>query len=575
MAPAAVGVTLLLAACPSTPPVQTPEAPDVQVSAGGTKVLRFAWTGGEGADSFELVRVDGAGPETVAADIPSTATTHDLEAFLPAVAGARFALRACNASGCTPSDPVDVTPHVVVAAVGYLKAGSPDEGDTLGYATAVSYDGSVLVAGAPHEDGQGTGVNPVDLDGPFGTDTGAVYVFDRSAGWSQSAYLKASNPDSVDGFGFAVAVSGDGSVVAVGAALEDGDGSGVDPTVSDSLSSAGAAYVYERDEGGAWHGPVYLKSSQPVFTEWFGASVALSEDGDVLAVGAADPFGAGAVYVFARSPVLGWTGPLRVTSDDLQAGDQFGRTVALSADGTVLAVGAPFEASSGSGVDPVDDDAMIVSGAVYVFDLEAEGGPAQVAYIKAPAPGDQDLFGWSLALSADGDVLVVGAGREDGGGSGVDPPHDDTLESAGAAYVYERGPGGVWAVAAYLKALQPGDHDRFGDSVAVSPEGSLVAVGAPLEDGSGVGVGPAPDDDTPTSGAVYLFSRDGAGGWQAAGYVKAPNTGADDQFGQSVALSNEGGLLVVGGWFEDGAGTGPGADQSDDSAENAGAVFLY
>src|SRR5690606_9859416 len=67
MAPAAVGVTLLLAACPSTPPVQTPEAPDVQVSAGGTKVLRFAWTGGEGADSFELVRVDGAGPETVAA----------------------------------------------------------------------------------------------------------------------------------------------------------------------------------------------------------------------------------------------------------------------------------------------------------------------------------------------------------------------------------------------------------------------------------------------------------------------------------------------------------------------------
>ena len=77
------------------------------------------------------------------------------------------------------------------------------------------------------------------------------------------------------------------------------------------------------------------------------------------------------------------------------------------------------------------------------------------------------------------------------------------------------------------------------------------------------------------SGAAYMFVRHGAGVWSQPAHVKASNTGANDRFGSSVALSGDGNILAVGDYGEASNATGIGGNQADDTAELSGAVYLY
>jgi hypothetical protein len=111
-------------------------------------------------------------------------------------------------------------------------------------------------------------------------------VYGRAAGaWSEQAFVKASNTGAGDSFGTSLALSGDGNALAVGAPFEDGSGSGIGGTPDESASNAGAAYFYARS-GGAWSQQAYVKASNTGAADQFGTSVALSGDGNALAVGA-------------------------------------------------------------------------------------------------------------------------------------------------------------------------------------------------------------------------------------------------------------------------------------------------
>src|SRR5262245_24489491 len=111
---------------------------------------------------------------------------------------------------------------------------------------------------------------------------------------------------------------------------------------------------------------------------------------------------------------------------------------------------------------------------------------------------------------------------------------------------------------AYVKASNTGAGDQFGSSVALSADGSTLAVGAWLEDSVAAGIGGnQADNSAPAAGAVYLFTRSGTT-WSQQAYVKASNTGANDWFGSSVALSADGSTLAVGASREDSAATGIG-----------------
>jgi hypothetical protein len=472
----------------------------------------------------------------------------------------------------------------------YVKASNTGAGDLFGGSIALSADGSTLAVGAYDEDSAATGVGG-DQASNAAPGAGAVYVFRRRGNaWIQEAYLKASNTGALDSFGHSVALSADGATLAVGAYLESSAATGVGGNGADnSAAYAGAVYVFER-RGRTWRQAAYVKAPNTGAGDAFGYSVALSGDGATLAVGApvedsaatgvggnaadnsADA--AGAVYVLARSGST-WRHQAYVKASNTEAGDFFGVSVALSGDGATLAVGALYEASAATGVGGDQaSNAAPGAGAVYVL---ARRGKAwrHEAYVKASNTAADDAFGASVALSADGATLAVGAYGEDSAATGVGGDQaSDAAPGAGAAYVFARS-GGVWSQEAYVKASNAGAGDSFGVALALSADGSALAVGASGEASAATGVGgDQADDSAPAAGAVYLLERRG-GAWTQEAYVKASNTGAGDTFGAAVALSGRGALLAVGASGEASAATGVGGDQASDAAPDAGAVYVF
>ena len=268
-------------------------------------------------------------------------------------------------------------------------------------------------------------------------------------------------------------------------------------------------------------------------------------------------------------------GPTYVKASNTGPGDGFGYTVALSSDGTRLAVGARREASGATGVDGAQtDDGTPDSGAVYVY-RRVGATWAQEAYLKASNTGPYDNFGWSLALSADGTRLAVGAYGESSSATGLGGAEgDDGAPLSGAVYVFARS-GAGWAQEVYVKASNTGADDRFGWSVALSGDGARLAVGALGEDSSARGLdGVETDDGATDSGAVYVFARDSTG-WAQEAYVKASNTGALDGFGAAVSLSRDGTRLVVGAYREGSGARGVGGSETSEAAMNSGAAYVF
>ena len=349
----------------------------------------------------------------------------------------------------------------------------------------------------------------------------------------ETAVLKASNAEAYDHFGEGgalpghtgntVALSRDGSTIAVGAPHEASGAAGINPSQSDdSTMNAGAVYVYTRS-GNSWTQQAYLKPSNPQRNAHFGTVVALSENGDTLAVGVYDESGngrtvnapvnrdrggSGAVYIWTRAGHA-WTKQAYLKTWNAEGGDSWGSVVSLSSDGHTLAVGSLDEDCLCAGVhtNPEigigDQKADLSSGGAAVF---VRNGTAwsQQAYLKASNPGQDDWFGVRLALSGDGNSLVVAAPNEDSNGRGVNAAVNDGGAESGAAYLFVRA-GSAWKQAAYIKAANADQYDEFGTSVAFSRDGRTFVVGARGED-SGPKGGPA-DNSVDEAGAVYVFTR--------------------------------------------------------------------
>lgn len=391
----------------------------------------------------------------------------------------------------------------------YLKASNAGLGDGFGYSVAIS--GDTIVVGSINEDSAATGVNGNQANNSA-LGAGAAYVFVRSgATWSQQAYLKASNTNSNDFFGYSVAVSGDTLVVA--AHLEDSAATGTNGNQTDNTATnAGAAYVFVRT-GETWNQQAYLKASNTDAEDVFGFWVAIS--GDTLAIS-------------------GWN-----------------------------------EDSAATGVNGAQtDNSSPDSGAVYGF-VRSGGGWSQQAYLKASNTGTNDAFGICLALS--GDTLVVAASGEDGSATGVNGNQaDDSAVNSGAAYVFVRD-GENWSQQAYLKASNTQAFDLFARSVAIS--GDMLVVGAVGEDSAATGVnGNQTDNSASFSGAAYVFKRNG-GIWSQEAYLKASNTGQSDGFGISVAIFGD--TILGSASQEDSAATGVDGDHADNNAPESGAAYVF
>jgi hypothetical protein len=204
------------------------------------------------------------------------------------------------------------------------------------------------------------------------------------------------------------------------------------------------------------------------------------------------------------------------------------------------------------------------------------------AYVKASNTGAADDFGFTVALSSDGNTLAVGAPGEASARTGVtagivdETTAGNAAPGAGAVYVYTRS-GATWTQQAYIKASNPGAGDQFGTSVALKSDGNTLVVGAPGEASAATVIGGNQADNTAANaGAVYVFTRDVVTSvWSQQAYVKASNTGALDLFGFSVALSGDSNTLAVGAIGESSAAVGIGGNQTDNTAAEAGAVYFF
>jgi hypothetical protein len=316
------------------------------------------------------------------------------------------------------------------------------EGDQFGFSLALSRDGNTIAVGAIGEDSKAVGVNGDQTDNSV-PESGAAYVFTRTGTtWSQQAYIKSSQPARNVLFGYAVALSVNGDTL-VSSSYDDDRGKG-------------AMYVFTRS-GGTWTQQARLQARIAENGDSFGVSMSISSDGNTLAVGSHDedclatgvnPPGcdndfrtdtsAGAAVVFVRDGGT-WTEQALLKASNTGKGDWFGARIAISGDGNTVAVGAPLEDSSATGINgKQDDESAQESGAVYYFTRSGTTW-TQLAYVKASNTSKGDEFGSSIALNRDGKLMVVTARSESSGAKGVNGNQaDHSAPEAGAAYVFVR-----------------------------------------------------------------------------------------------------------------------------------------
>src|SRR5690554_712318 len=547
---------------------ERPPAPELMLDIQATKTLQFSWDTVEGATSYQLLEnPDGQSGFSEIASLPNTENSYQHIVFLPQRLNASYILEACNSAGCESSFSVGVTGHLS-DAIGYFKASNTEEKDSFGSSVALSADGTTLAVGSSKEESTSAEINGAQ-DNNDGFDMGAVYVFVRSAKeaggqWQQQAYIKPSQPANYLYFGNAIALSENGDTLAVGGRNRD------------------RVFIFSR-AGSDWAEETVLTPDSGFNgIKEFGYSLALSRDGDTLAIGArreGQPFsegslyGRGAAYVFIRDE-SGWHEQafLKPLNDPQIDNDRayVGEAISLSGDGNVLVVGAPGYNLPESGVQATLNRA----GAAYTF-VRNDGSWSSPQRLIASNADATDEFGGSVALADDGLTLAVGAAREKSRATGVDGDQDNnSQDGSGAVYIFTRIENeDTWSQQSYLKADMT-SFASFGSSVALNDDGSVLAVGAKDKAAGGAGINNPSSESAGSSGAAYLFTSE-SGVWQQTAFIKASNPGYRDYFGQRISLSGDGSALAVAAGGESSQATGINGDQEDDSAPNAGAVYLY
>ena len=328
-------------------------------------------------------------------------------------------------------------------AYGRAQIGSDIDGeaasDQSGYSVSLSSDGSIVAIGANNNDGNGSAA-------------GHVRVYQNVSGtWTQVGSDidgEAANDES----GWSVSLSSDGSIVAIGAPYNDGNG-----------TNAGHVRVYQ-NVSGTWT-QVGSDIDGEAASDYSGWSVSLSNDGSIVAIGARYNAGNGsnAGHVRVYQNVSGtWT---QVGSDiDGEAADDYsGWSVSLSGDGSIVAIGASNNDGNG-----------ITSGHVRVYKNVSGTWTKIGSDIDGEAADDQS--GRSVSLSSDGSIVAIGAHTNDGNGS-----------NAGHVRIYKNNSGTWSKVATDIDG--EAENDLSGISVSLSSDGSTVAIGATSNDGNGSNAG--------------------------------------------------------------------------------------
>ena len=346
--------------------------------------------------------------------------------------------------------------------------------DNFGWDVAIS--GNYAIVGTPLEDHDASGADSLE-------EAGSAYIFELDANgtWQEVKKLVASDRDSFDRFGYCVAISGNYAIV--GAYSEDEDASG-----NNTLTNAGAAYMFERDGSGNWQEVQKIVASDRGNDDRFGVSVSISgnyaiagaDQEDEDARGRRTKNNSGSAYIFERNSSGSWQEAGKIVSSDRQATDRFGNSVSM--DGNLAVIGAVSDDHGTTGN----------AGSAYIFERNGKGEWKQAQQIVASDARPGTRFGHEVSIASD--HVIVGNRVEH-----YDVNGNNYMNSAGAAYIYEQGASGTWQEVDKIVASDRAELDQFGYSVSIYGDYAIVGAENKDEDGNPGG--------WIAYGAAYLFHR--------------------------------------------------------------------
>ncbi len=365
--------------------------------------------------------------------------------------------------------------------------------DQFGYSTSLSADGNVLAVGTPFQS----------------SSSGQVRVFGNQSGdWVQIGNaIIGVTPNEQSGF--SISLSDDGNTLAIGAPRNNSTG----------IFDTGQVRIYRKAQSPNWT-QVGNGINGEAFGDEFGTSVSISGDGNRVAIGAPDAFsvpGVGSSYGQVRiyeNQLRNWV-QIGNSINGEAPNDKSGHSISLNQDGSIVAVGAPFNGEQGA-----------VNGHVRVYRYQSNNWEQIGNDIDGEADGDR--FGVSVSISNDGDIVAIGANNHN---------------PAGHVRVYENQLGSWKQIGDDIDGEQ--STDEFGRSVSLNGIGNIVAIGAPLNDGSSINTGHV---------RVYINQ---SGTWEQIENDIDGETN-NDQSGHSVSISDSGNTVAIGARFNDSNGVSSG-----------------
>lgn len=289
-----------------------------------------------------------------------------------------------------------------------------------GRSVSISNDGEIIIIGAP-------------LDNKKAMRSGAVYVYIRNtSSWDLQTILTSSDGAEDDSFGESIAISGDGNTIIVGSPQKD--------------SNRGGVYIFTRNNN-TWSEKIKLTADDLQSSHFFGGSVSISSNGNVIVVGS--PFSKSA-YVFIKSAAT-WVKHTKLTSDAPTTETRYGYMTAISGDGNTIAIGE----TNANATNTSENDN------VYIYVRNGTSWSKQTVLNNGNKPNDS--FGWSLSLSNNGNSLLIGA--------------QNGTDMEGIVYHYVRN-GSAWSKKTTIVASDMSSSDNFSNSVAISSNGDKAIIGA-------------------------------------------------------------------------------------------------
>lgn len=420
-----------------------------------------------------------------------------------------------------------------------LEHGDPETDDRFGVSVSLSGDGNYAICGALYEDGTGS---QTSISGQYSSGSSYIFVFSGST-WTQQAKIQHSDSSFGDNFGTRVSMNDDGTVVACSA-----------PKKGYPYPESGAVYIFTRT-GSTWTEQAKIQAQDISHADWFGRCLAMSGDGSMVVIGsqrsliqgAYDAYGAAYLYVGGGSYGVGrltggygnngtllkrdWTkyDITKFYSNEIRGGDWFGWACSISKHGERMLVTAYYRDYR--------------KGAAYIFQKTSENTWVQQADLDrdtpdvstSASPAQDQLaysygylrYGWSCAISADGNMAAVGATSHTRNG----------LVRTGAVTIW-RQHNFNWYHMQLLEEPTPTQNRYFGSNVALSDTGDMVVVGAGI-----------------TAGKIWVFQLTGNSSqgfaWNSFQTINSPESVTRSFGSGGIAISGSGDTIVVSQPFHD------------------------